>query len=230
MLKILIADDHPMFREAVQDVVQPLVAAHGHTCTCVEARDSRELFEAIAQEEDFDLILLDLFMPGSNGLADLVRVRDKVPGTPIVVISSLGDEATVKQALTCGAAGFVPKSSSKSVLLGALQDVLAGRVYAPAIAAPPATNRMRSPAAMASDDSGPLTARQTTVMALLATGKSNKEIANQLAISEMTVKAHMTSILRKLGVATRAQAIVAFQRAPEAEHATAQVAPSWRSR
>ena len=234
MLKILIADDHPMFREAVQDVVQPLVAAHGHTCTCIEARDSRELFEAIGQDDDFDLILLDLFMPGSNGLADLVRVRDKVPGTPIVVISSLGDDATIRQAITCGAAGFVPKSSPKSVLLGALRDVLAGRVYAPTMVPPAAPGRARGAAPTVLDDSsGPLTARQTTVLALLATGKSNKEIANDLDISEMTVKAHMTSILRKLGVSTRAQAIVAFQRAPQAEHATReldQTVGSWRSR
>ena len=234
MLKILIADDHPLFREAVQDVVHPLVAAHGHACVCVEARDSAELFAAIAQDEDFDLILLDLFMPGSNGLADLVRVRDKVPGTPIVVISSLGDEATIRQAITCGAAGFVPKSASKSVLLGALQDVLAGRVYAPATAPLAPAQARRAAATTAADDtSGPLTARQMTVLALLATGKSNKEIANHLDISEMTVKAHMTSILRKLGVTTRAQAIVAFQRAPSAEHATAQAdqaAASWRNR
>lgn len=221
MLKILIADDHPLFREAVQDVVRQLVAAPGDQCTCVEARDSRELFAAIARDDEFDLILLDLFMPGANGLADIVRVRDKVPGTPIVVISSLGDETTIRQAITCGAAGFVPKSTPKAELLRALQEVLAGRVYTPA--APPAVAAPRRRAAAAADDadSGPLTARQTTVMALLATGKSNKEIANQLEISEMTVKAHMTSILRKLGVSTRAQAIVAFQLAPQAERFTA---------
>lgn len=228
MLKILIADDHPMFREALQDVVRALVAAHGHQCHCVEVRDSRELFEAIAQDEDFDLILLDLFMPGSSGLTDMVRVRDKVPGTPIVVISSLGDEATIRQALTCGAAGYVPKSSPKSVLMGALEEVLAGRVYAPI--EPAAADRRANPT---EDATGPLTARQTTVLALLATGKSNKEIANQLDISEMTVKAHMTSILRKLGVSTRAQAIVAFQRSAQAEHAAADhsaTAVSWRSK
>jgi DNA-binding NarL/FixJ family response regulator len=221
MLKILIAEDHPLFREAVREVVQQLVATQRDECACVEAKDSRELFAALARDDDFDLILLDLFMPGANGLADIVRVRDKVPGTPIVVISSLGDEATMRQAITCGAAGFVPKSTPKAELLRALRDVLAGRVYTPA--APPALAAPRRRAAAAADDgdSGPLTARQTTVMALLATGKSNKEIANELDISEMTVKAHMTSILRKLGVATRAQAIVAFQLSPQGERFTA---------
>ncbi len=222
MLKILIADDHPMFRAAVLEVVRHLFATAEQDCACTEATDSRELFAAIAREDDFDLILLDLFMPGSSGLSDLVRVRDEAPGTPIVVISSLGDEATIRQAITCGAAGFVPKSSPKSVLLGALREVLAGRVYtpatrAPSVAAPP---RRRAPAD-AEPESGPLTTRQSKVLALLATGKSNKQIANDLDISEMTVKAHMTSILRKLGVSTRAQAIVAFQRAPQAEQFTA---------
>ena len=217
MLKILIADDHPMFRAAVLEVVQQLFAASEQHCSCTEAVDSHELFAALAREDDFDLILLDLFMPGSSGLADLVRVRDKVPGTPIVVISSLGDEATIRQAITCGAAGFVPKSSPKSVLLGALREVLAGRVYTPPSRVPAAAARRRAPA---ETESGPLTTRQSKVLALLATGKSNKQIANDLDISEMTVKAHMTSILRKLGVSTRAQAIVAFQRAPHAEQFT----------
>lgn len=218
MLKILIADDHPMFRAAVLEVVRQLFAASEQDCSCTEAVDSHELFAALAREDDFDLILLDLFMPGSSGLADLVRVRDKVPGTPIVVISSLGDEATIRQAITCGAAGFVPKSSPQTVLLGALRDVLAGRVYTPPARAPVASStRRRAPA---DPESGPLTTRQSKVLALLATGKSNKQIANDLDISEMTVKAHMTSILRKLGVSTRAQAIVAFQRAPHAEHFT----------
>jgi DNA-binding NarL/FixJ family response regulator len=231
MLKILIADDHPMFREAVQEVVQQLVAARGHACVCVAATNARELFAAVGQDDDFDLILLDLFMPGSNGLTDLVRVRDKVPGTPVVVISSLGDDATIRQAITCGAAGFVPKSSSKSVLLQALQEVLAGRVYTPPpVAASAAPPRRRAAPAPTEADSGPLTGRQTAVMALLATGKSNKEIANTLDISEMTVKAHMTSILRKLGVSTRAQAIVAFQRSPQSEQFTAPDQPTVASR
>jgi DNA-binding NarL/FixJ family response regulator len=222
MLKILIADDHPMFRAAVLEVVQQLVAADEQDCTCTEVTDSQELFAALAHEDDFDLILLDLFMPGSNGLADLVRVRDKAPGTPIVVISSLGDEATIRQSLTCGAAGFVPKSSPKAMLLGALREVLAGRVYTPAPAVAVGGPLRRRAASTPSDpETGPLTARQVRVMALLATGKSNKQIANDLDISEMTVKAHMTSILRKLGVSTRAQAIVAFQRAPQAEQFTA---------
>jgi DNA-binding NarL/FixJ family response regulator len=222
MLKILIADDHPMFREALRDLVAQLMAARQTAYACSEARDSGELFRAVEHEEDFDLILLDLFMPGSNGLADLVRLRDRVPGTPIVVVSSLSDPAMIRQAITCGAAGYVPKSSPKDQLLRALQTVLAGGVAMP-------QEEARTQAGGVEPE--PLTGRQIAVLALLSLGKSNKEIANQLDISEMTVKAHMTSIMRKLKVTTRAQAIVAFKGAA-AEHATSagQDAARWRTR
>ena len=209
MLKILIADDHPLFREAVRDVVGRIMAARGQDYVCQEATETRALFAAVDRDEDFDLILLDLVMPGSNGLADLVALRDKAPATPIVVISSASEPGTIRQAITCGAAGFVPKSAPTEELQRALQDVLEGGVHFPGQNDKPAPRRR--------DDGGdllggPLTGRQIAVLALLAKGKSNKQIANELDISENTVKAHMTSILRKLGVATRAQAIVTFQR------------------
>ena len=207
MLKILIADDHPLFREAVRDVVGRIMAARGQDYVCQEATETRALFAAVDRDEDFDLILLDLVMPGSNGLADLVALRDKAPATPIVVISSASEPATIRQAITCGAAGFVPKSAPTEELQRALQNVLEGGVHFP--------GQDNKPAPRRGDDDllgGPLTGRQIAVLALLAKGKSNKQIANELDISENTVKAHMTSILRKLGVATRAQAIVTFQR------------------
>lgn len=221
MLKILIADDHPLFREAVRDVVGHIMAARGEAFVCQEATETRLLFAAVEAEDDFDLILLDLVMPGSNGLADLVALRDKIPATPIVVISSASDPATVRQAITCGAAGFVPKSASKEQLRRALEAVLDGGVHFPGLDAPPSRPRRD----IDDDHSGALTGRQIAVLALLAKGKSNKQIANELDISENTVKAHMTSILRKLGVATRAQAIVAFQRSePTAARALAPMA------
>jgi DNA-binding NarL/FixJ family response regulator len=227
MLKVLIADDHPMFREALRDLVAQLMAARGSAHAVSEARDSGELFRAVEQEEDFDLILLDLFMPGSNGLADLVRLRDRSPGTPVVVVSSLSDPDMIRQAITCGAAGYVPKSSPKDQLLAALRSVLDGGVYVP-----PDPDRPAAAAAVVAGDAEALTGRQIAVLALLSLGKSNKEIANQLDISEMTVKAHMTSIMRKLHVTTRAQAIVAFKGAASAEHAgnAHQDAGRWRTR
>ncbi len=208
MFKILIADDHPLFREAVRDVVGHMMAARGVAFVCHEATETSALFAAVERDDDFDLILLDLVMPGSKGLNDLVSLRGKVPGTPVIVISSASDPATVRQAMTCGAAGFVPKSAPTEQLHQALSDVLAGGVHFPGLDTPPARHS-DDPDALGT----PLTGRQIAVLGLLAKGKSNKQIANELHISENTVKAHMTSILRKLGVATRAQAIVSFQRA-----------------
>jgi DNA-binding NarL/FixJ family response regulator len=204
--KVLIAEDHPLFRDAIREVVGRLFAARGWGLTCLEACATTELFDAVARDDDLDLILLDLFMPGSNGLADLVALRDKVPATPIVVISSLEDLSVVKRALACGAAGYIAKSTSKDAMMQALQVVLDGGIYAPFQDIEP------GPAASATATEEPLTPRQIAVLVLLAKGRSNKQIARDLDISDVTVKAHMTAILRKLGVATRAQAIVAFQR------------------
>jgi DNA-binding NarL/FixJ family response regulator len=205
MHKVLIADDHPLFREAIREVTARLFASRGWDFTCLEAAETKDLFDIVGRDDDFDLILLDLFMPGSAGLADLAALRGRAPGTPIVVISSLEDASVVRRALACGAAGYVAKSASKEAMMEALRVVLDGGVYAPFGEAD-----ARHASTLAAPDES-LTTRQVAVLALLAKGRSNKQIARELDISDVTVKAHVTAILRKLGVSTRAQAIVAFQ-------------------
>jgi DNA-binding NarL/FixJ family response regulator len=215
MQTVLIADDHPLFREAIRDVVGRLFAAKGWEFACLEATSFEEALGVVEDAAaDLDLILLDLFMPGTRDLSGLVALRAKVPATPIVVVSSLNDSDAVRRAMTCGAAGFIPKSSPKELIVNALQLVLAGGIYLPreilGEAPPPKLHRG---AGLPDDALGdPLTPRQVAVLARLAEGRSNKEIARDLAISDMTVKAHVTAILRSLGVATRAQAIVAYRR------------------
>ena len=215
MPKVLIADDHPLFREAIRDVVEGLFGEDGWELTCLEATGVEELLALAESHEDLDLILLDLFMPGAHGLSHLMTLRGRMPQTPVVVISSLNDAETVRQALTCGAAGFIPKSSPKDLIATALQVVFAGGIYLPReLLGEPEPARERPADRGAADDpfTGPLTPRQVEVLNLVAEGKSNKRIAYDLSISEMTVKAHVTAILRKLGVVSRAQAIVKFQR------------------
>jgi len=214
MARVLIADDHPLFRDAIRGVVAQVFAEAGWEFTCREAASVAEVMAVVDSEEELDLLLLDLYMPGAQGLSQLVALRSKLPCTPILVLSSLSDHQTVSQCLTCGAAGFVPKSAGKDEIAIALQTIFAGGIYVPTAMGPtptqlaPVSNR-RAPDDM---DSGPLTGRQVAVLDLVANGKSNKQIAFELSISEATVKAHMTAILRKLGVHSRAQAIVLFQR------------------
>lgn len=203
MAKVLIAEDHPLFREAISDVLACLFAARGSELIATEAGSQQEVFEAVEREEDFDLVLLDVFMPGADGLEELVALRSKMPATPIVVISSITDPGTMRRALTCGAAGFIPKSSPKSLIARALEVVFDGGVYVP--------RELLDQVDSDDADCGSLTPRQLAVLSLLAAGKSNKLIGRQLAISDLTVKAHVTAVLRKLGVTTRAEAIVAFR-------------------
>lgn len=210
MPRVLIADDHPLFRDAIRDVVARVFADQDEDLVCLEATDEAELLRLAESGEDLDLVLLDLSMPGAHGLSHLVRLRSRLPATPVVVISSVTDPATVRQAITCGAAGFIPKSAGKDAIAAALATVFAGGVHLPAELLAEAGPRAAPPGA--DPDSGPLTSRQLAVLALVADGKANKQIAWELSISEMTVKAHITAILRKLGVSSRAQAIVMFQR------------------
>lgn len=217
MPRVLIADDHPLFRDAIKDVVGRLFLSQGWEFVCLEATQCSEVAAAVDREEELDLVLLDLSMPGAHGLSTLVALRSKVPATPIIVISSLDDPAAVRQAMACGAAGFIPKSSSKDLIATALQVVFAGGVYMPRELLDDVERRSDA-AGVPGDDVGgdALTPRQSAVLDLLVRGKSNKHIARDLAISDATVKAHVTAVLRKLGVSSRAQAIAAVrgQRAP----------------
>jgi len=214
MTRVLIADDHPLFRDAIRGVVAQVFADFGWEFSCVEAATVGEAMRVAEGEEELDLLLLDLYMPGAQGLSQLVALRSKVPATPIIVLSSLSDPQTVSQCLTCGAAGFVPKSASKDEIAIALKTVFEGGIYTPTFLgmAPAPLNPVSRRHVPDDQDTGPLTGRQVAVLDLVANGKSNKQIAWELSISETTVKAHMTAILRKLGVNSRAQAIVLFQR------------------
>jgi DNA-binding NarL/FixJ family response regulator len=215
MARVLIADDHPLFRDAIRGVVAQVFADAGWEFSCVEAATVGEVMRIAESEDELDVLLLDLYMPGAHGLSQLVALRSKLPSTPIIVLSSISDPETVKQCITCGAAGFVPKSSSKELIAVALKTVFDGGVYIPESIAPNHEVAPLQPVIrrhVGDEDSGPLTGRQVAVLELVASGKSNKQIAWELSISETTVKAHMTAILRKLGVTSRAQAIVLFQR------------------
>lgn len=206
---VLIADDHPLFRAAMRDILDRLYAAKGWSMTCREASCFEEAYEIARANPDLELVSLDVCMPDSSDLSGLLRFRSELPALPVVVVSALEDTATIHRTMLCGAAGFVPKSASADAIRGALATVLEGGLYMP-------PNLARQEPASAHAGAAPpsghaLTPRQAAVLAKLVEGKSNKVIARELAISDMTVKVHVTAILRSLDVETRAQAIVAVR-------------------
>jgi DNA-binding NarL/FixJ family response regulator len=209
-MKILVVDDHPLIREAVQSVIVRLEAG----ATVHAVGDSEKGFAIAEREPDLDLVLVDLNMPGLSGVPALKAWRSRCPDVPVVVLSSAEDRTTVLAAIGAGAAGFIPKSSPNEVMLSALRLVLAGGKYLPpealAPVAPLGAKAARKPARRAlSLETLGLTDRQAQVLKLLAAGKSNKLICRELDLAERTVKAHVSAVLRALGVTTRTQAALA---------------------
>jgi len=207
--KILLADDHPLFREAIINVIKNSFPG----CETLETEDLESALEMAQKEEDLDLILLDLNMPGMNGLNGLITLRNDLPTVPVVIVSAEEDKQIVLQAITYGAVGFITKSSPREQMTDALQQILAGNVYLPSdiIRSSQPDNRRTQ----RKDDNqippellSSLTRRQLLVLERMSKGESNKQIAYNLNIAETTVKAHVSAILRKLGVHNRIQAVL----------------------
>jgi DNA-binding NarL/FixJ family response regulator len=202
MPTLLIADDHPLFREALRGAVaRVLPDAQLREADSVEA-----LYRLVEDEADADLLLLDLNMPGAQGFSALVHLRALHPQLPIVVVSAREEPAVMRRALDHGAVGFIPKSADAKTLGEALSAVLGGDRWAPASALDaPATAADEHDAAQRLRD---LTPQQFRVLQMLGAGLLNKQIAYDLGVSEATIKAHMTAILRKLGANNRTQAVL----------------------
>lgn len=210
MYKILIADDHPLFREAITNVIES-----GFPDTETLETENLETALALAQEhDDLDLVLLDLNMPGMNGLNGLISLRNEAPTVPVVIVSAEDDKQIVLQAITCGAVGFISKSSPRNQMTEALQQILDGNVYLPSDIIRQSgqegrrNRRGNDTPQIAPELLSSLTRRQLLVLERMAKGESNKQIAYNLHIAETTVKAHVSAILRKLGVHNRVQAIL----------------------
>jgi two-component system nitrate/nitrite response regulator NarL len=206
-MKLLIIDDHPVLRDGLASLLRQA----GPDTVIVEARDAREGVSMAEQQADLDLVILDLAMPGMPGLEALAELGRKRPDLPVIVLSSSEDPKDVRKAMASGALGYVPKSASQHVLLSAIRLVLNGDLYIPPLVlgqdagVPQYANESGNP--------GSLTARQIEVLALISEGKPNKTIATQLALSEKTVKVHITAIFKALNVVNRTQAAAAARAA-----------------
>jgi DNA-binding NarL/FixJ family response regulator len=198
---IVIADDHPMVRRALAESL----AERRDALYRITEAGSVSAVRDVLQSGRIDLLLLDLNMPGMDGLLGLSTLRADFPAVPILVVSALEDPAIIRQTIELGAAGFLPKSAPVSAIGAAVEAVLAGDIWLPPELASGAERARGEIAARVAE----LTPQQRRVWALLSEGKLNKEIAFDLGVTEATVKAHVSQILRKLGVHTRTQAAMA---------------------
>lgn len=198
--QILIADDHPLFRQALESVIL-VVAPEAQ----VSAAGSVEEALAALNGGTFDLVLLDLVLPGAERLSGLSDLKKAAPGTAIAVVSAHRDPAIVDQARAMGAVGFVPKAVELAVLHAAMECLVKGEKWFPAAEPRTATDTAHDEAA---ERIGTLSPAQRLVLDALLAGRVNKQIARDMDISLATVKAHVSGVLRKLGVDTRTQAVL----------------------
>lgn len=238
MHRLLIADDHPLFREAISRTLSSALSPDASSaaitqqgCELLQAASLEEALSVIAHHADsLDLLLLDLDLPDSHGLEGLARLRAEVDWLPVAILSAHEERETVLQALALGAVGYLSKSSSAEMLREALARMLAGEVHVPARlmrAAPrpamtanappterPATQQL-APSLSDNDFTQrwqSLTGKQRGVLERMVLGESNKMIAWQLGVAETTIKSHVSAILHKLGVTSRVQAILLASR------------------
>ncbi|MDH2431274.1 response regulator transcription factor [Pokkaliibacter sp. MBI-7] len=202
--KILIADDHPLFRAALKQAVHQAVP---HALV-VEADTLEAAQNAADEHTDADLILLDLHMPDANGFSGLVYLRGQHPGIPVVMVSGSEEPHVIRKAMDYGASGFIPKSASLEVIAEAIQSVMDGEEWLP-VAIDDLDDQVTEEEARFAEALATLTPQQFRVLMMLTEGLLNKQIAYELNVSEATIKAHVTAILRKLGVHSRTQAVIA---------------------
>jgi DNA-binding NarL/FixJ family response regulator len=208
-LQILLVDDHALFREALVHVLMEL----DQDVAVLQAGTASEALEAASHYRDLDLVLLDLALPGVDGLSVLPKMRHRMPTVPIVVLSGIDKLQIVHKAISAGAAGFISKASNSVAMKNALSLVLSGEIYfPPALVGLDDIAGETTQASPRQSDSN-LTQRQLEVLELLSHGLPNKSIANRLDLTEGTIKLHITAILRKLRVRNRTEAVrVATQR------------------
>ncbi len=205
-MRILVIEDHALVREGLMLALRAL----GSTDAPVEvlgARDAEDAERFLEANNQFTLVLLDLMLPGTGGIAYLGVIRKRYPHIPVVILSAIDDRATVAKAIRQGASGYVSKSSPTDILLGALREVLAGGVWLP----PEYRDQGGRQRTKSVADRFGLTKSQVRVLELLAEGKTNREIGQLLDVTEGTVKIHVSAIFKALGVNNRSQALLVAQ-------------------
>lgn len=201
--KIIIADDHPLFRQALLSTLKLKLTQ----TQWLEAQTIAELEQQLSANNDSDLVLLDLHIPGAHGFNTLIHVRNHFPQIPVVIVSAHEDHETINKAMGYGASGFIPKSTPVDDIYTAIQHVLLGNIWTPEAYNESAPMQDNNDIA---ERVASLTQQQYRILMMFAQGMLNKQIAYDLNVSEATIKAHATAIFRKLDVRNRTQAVIAI--------------------
>jgi DNA-binding NarL/FixJ family response regulator len=209
--RLMIVDDHPLFRGALNQALAAAIAG----ASVVEAGSLDEMVALLALSTDLDLILLDLDMPGVQGLSGLLYLRAQHPEIPVMIVSASSDAPLIRRAIEFGASGYAPKSLPVERIRDAVRQVLAGAIWVPQdvdLAANPDKETSELVQRLST-----LTPQQVRVLMMLGEGLLNKQIAFRLSVSEATIKAHVSAILQKLAVDSRTQAVIAINRIGKAD-------------
>lgn len=209
-MQILVADDHKLVRDGLKPFLQEL----GPDVEILDAANMDEALGAADKAEHLGLVLLDLMMPGMDGLKGLTALKAKCPTVPVVIVSGFSSRDHVVSAVQAGASGFIPKTVSGTAMVNALRLVLSGEKYLPSSTFFEETangNSMSLPVAAKPAGVPPpfdkLSRREAEILVLLVEGRTNKEIAICLLLQEITIKVHLRNVYRKIGAANRAQAV-----------------------
>jgi len=201
----IIADDHPLFRSALRQAAATSVPEE----YIKETSDIESLFTLLSAHPEIELVFLDLTIPGANGLQALSQLRNQYPDILIIMVSANETPSIIKQAMTLGASGYIPKSSSLDIISQAIAHVLNGDNWLP-----PDIDlndvQVNDEQSEFSSNLEKLTPQQYRVLAMIAEGLLNKQIAFEMSIQETTIKQHVSAILRKLNVYNRTQAGILF--------------------
>ena len=199
-MRILIVDDHPLFIDGIRHIIQTL----DDNVDLIEANSAKEALLLLEKSSNLDLILLDLHMPGLDGLSIINHRRIQGACVPLVVISGDDDPKTINSVINSGVMGFIPKSYSGKKLLKALRTIISGEIYIPESTIDHSYNSHSklSPSTME------ITKRQLQVLGLLASGYSNKQISSTLFLTENTVKSHVSALLSALNASNRTECVI----------------------
>ncbi len=207
-MQILVADDHKLVRDGLRPFLQELDSQ----ADILDAATLGEAIEMIEKSPNLSLVLLDLMMPGMDGLDGLLQIKAKIPNIPVVIVSGYSTRDHVFAAVQAGAAGFIPKTVSGAAMVNALRLVLSGETYLPSSSFFEDPSNLTSQPLVTKTTAIPppfdrLSRREGEILAQLVEGRTNKEIAIALSLQEITIKVHLRNVYRKIGAANRAQAV-----------------------